>query len=117
MLLYGPAPRHICFFFWGEINKMDELDYSQDVTFGMEAAGMEGGGHRKKKAASKKKKPAAKKTTAATWKRTARKVTIKKARGPDVTKTVYRNSATGELRVRKLVSRSDGSKRVSYVSF
>ena len=105
---------------------MDELDFSQDATFGMEAAGMEagmeGGGHRKKKASSAKKK----KTTAgkkkasssvATWKRTARKVTIKKARGPDVTKTVYRNSATGELRVRKLVSRSDGSKRVSYVSF
>jgi hypothetical protein len=32
-------------------------------------------------------------------------------------KTVYRNSSTGDVRVRKLVSRPDGSKRYAYVKF
>jgi hypothetical protein len=52
------------------------------------------------------------KPNGAKWTRTSRKVDVK-----HVTKTVYRNSKTGELRVRKLVARPDGSRRVSYVKF
>ena len=52
------------------------------------------------------------------WLPTQRKVSVKGARGkPATSKTVFRNSATGEFRVRKMVVRSDGSKRASYVKF
>ena len=58
------------------------------------------------------------KTNNARWLPTQRKVSVKGARGkPAASKTVYRNSATGELRVRKMVARSNGSKRASYVKF
>jgi hypothetical protein len=58
------------------------------------------------------------KNKTARWLPTKRKVSVKGARGkPASSKTVYRNSATGELRVRKMVARSDGSKRASYVKF
>ena len=52
------------------------------------------------------------------WVSTGRKVSIKAGRGkPAALKTVYRNSKTGEQRVRKMVARPDGSKRASYVKF
>jgi hypothetical protein len=34
-----------------------------------------------------------------------------------VKKTVYRNATTGELRVRKMVSKPDGRLRATYVKF
>ena len=54
------------------------------------------------------------------WERTAQKVVIKKTGGGKAgtaKKTVYRNRKTGELRVRKMVARSDGKKRASYFKF
>jgi hypothetical protein len=54
----------------------------------------------------------------AKWVRTARKATINGKRGkPAVKKTVYCNSATGEMRVRKMVPRRDGTVRATYVKF
>jgi hypothetical protein len=66
----------------------------------------------------KGRKRATPKRAAPKWIQTARHVTVKGNRGkPDSTKVVFRNSATGELRVRKMVVRSDGTKRASYVKF
>ena len=65
--------------------------------------------------APKKKKKAAT-PTAATWKATARKVSVKSKDGRMVEKTVYKHSSTGELRVKKLVER-DGVKKTTYVKF
>jgi hypothetical protein len=63
---------------------------------------------------NKKKTPA----KTAKWTRTGRKVTVQGSRGkPSTVKTVYRNTTTGEQRVRKMVARPDGSRRVSYVKF
>ena len=56
-----------------------------------------------------------KKTHTAKWVKTGRKVPVKGGRG--LQRTVYRNATTGELRVRKMVARNDGIKRVSYVKF
>ena len=57
-------------------------------------------------------------TTTPKWIKTARKATVSGGRGkPPVKKTVYRNSKTGEQRVRKMATRPDGSKRVAYVKF
>lgn len=55
----------------------------------------------------------------ATWSRTTRKVKVTQGRGKDaktVEKTVYKNSKTGELRVRKMVTRK-GERKVTYVKF
>jgi hypothetical protein len=61
---------------------------------------------------------AVKKSQKPKWIKTDRKVTVKGGRGkPAAKKTVYRNAANGELRVCKMVARSDGSKRASYVKF
>lgn len=83
-----------------------------------------GGGRVKRvKPATNKKgaKPAKPKnatTAKKTWERTDRKVTVKGGRGkPCSKKTVYRCSKTGELRVRKMVARPDGTKRATYVKF
>ena len=74
-----------------------------------------GGKPRKLSKRGRASKPAA---TKAKWVRTARKATVKGGRGkPATQKTVYRNSTTGELRVRKLVARPDGTRRVSYIKF
>ena len=52
------------------------------------------------------------------WIKTARKATVSGGRGkPAVIKTVYRNSETGEHRVRKMATRRDGTQRVTYVKF
>ena len=52
------------------------------------------------------------------WVKTGRKAMVKGGRGkPPTSKTVYRNSMTGESRVRKMVARPDGTKRATYVSF
>ena len=114
------------------------------MTEGMMA--MEGGAKRKKggrgRSSSKsKKKPVARKSnsrkkvsksgstkssssTKKAWVATKRKVTIKArdkrtGRIVDVKKTVYRNPATGELRVRKMVASSStpGKLRATYVAF
>jgi hypothetical protein len=54
----------------------------------------------------------------AKWVSTGDKASVKAGRGkPASLKTVYRNTASGELRVRKMVARPDGNKRVSYVKF
>ena len=54
----------------------------------------------------------------ARWERTKRTANVKCGRGkPMTTKTVYRNTMTGELRVRKMVASKDGTKRASYVKF
>jgi hypothetical protein len=54
----------------------------------------------------------------AKWVSTGRNVTIKATRTkPSSTKRVFRNSATGELRVRKMAVRPDGSRRATYVRF
>ena len=56
--------------------------------------------------------------TAPSWVRTARKVTINGKRGkPATKKTVYRNNNTGDVRVRKMVPRPDGTMRATYVKF
>ncbi len=68
----------------------------------------------KKKASAPKKKAAT--PAAATWKATARKVSVKSKDGRMVEKTVYKHSSTGELRVKKLVER-DGVKKTTYVKF
>jgi hypothetical protein len=47
-----------------------------------------------------------------TWISTKRTTTVK-----SVKKTVYRNTTTGELRVRKMVSKPDGRLRATYVKF
>jgi hypothetical protein len=66
------------------------------------------GGARKSSSAAK---------SAAKWVRTARKVSVKNGTGKPVTlKTVYRNSKTGDLRVRK-ITRQGGTHRVSYIKF
>lgn len=60
-----------------------------------------------------------KKDLKCTWTRTTRKVQVKSGRGKDATttiKTVYKNSKTGEHRVRKMVTR-DGKKNAIYVKF
>lgn len=54
-----------------------------------------------------------------TWVSTSRKVKVRQGRGKDaktVEKTVYKNSKTSELRVRKMVTRN-GERKVSYVKF
>jgi hypothetical protein len=52
------------------------------------------------------------------WERTPRKVEVSyKGKGKVVTRTIYRNTATGDLRVRKYVTRKDGTRRVTYVKF
>ena len=52
------------------------------------------------------------KNTKPKWINTKRTTTVK-----SVKKTVYRNSVTGELRVRKMVPRSDGRIRATYVKY
>jgi hypothetical protein len=82
--------------------------------------GASGGKQTRSRKSTKPTKPTnGKAAVRAKWVRTARKVTVKGARGkPAAQKTVYRNSATGELRVRKLVARPpDGIRRASYVKF
>jgi hypothetical protein len=59
--------------------------------------------------AKKAKKPASSK-----WVSTGRKATVVTNRKP-TQRTVYRNSSTGELRVRKMVVRPDGTRKVTYV--
>ena len=52
------------------------------------------------------------------WAKTGRKAMVKGGKGkPPTSKTVFRNSSTGELRVRKMVVRQDGTKRATYVKF
>lgn len=75
-----------------------------------------GGRHRQRNAFAANKKKAG----ACKWVSTGKTVTISAPRnkGRAAKKTVYRNTSTGEFRVRKMVaSRSDGTKRVSYVKF
>jgi hypothetical protein len=56
--------------------------------------------------------------TTSKWVSTGDKASVKDGRGkPASLKTVYRNTASGELRVRKMVARPGGNKRVSYVKF
>jgi len=53
------------------------------------------------------------------WQRTTRKVHVTEGRGKKaktVEKTVYKNSKTGELRVRKMVTRN-GERKATYVKF
>lgn len=60
-----------------------------------------------------------KKPAAATWKRTERKVKVTEGRGKSaktVSKTVYKNSKTGEQRVRKMATRK-GVRVATYVKF
>ena len=51
-----------------------------------------------------------------TWTTTGRKVRVK-VRGAFLERSVYKNSATGELRVRKQSTRSDGTRKFTYVKF
>ena len=51
-----------------------------------------------------------------TWTTTGRKVHVKAPLG-SVNRSVYRNSKTGELRVRKRITRPDGTRVFSYVKF
>jgi mannose/fructose-specific phosphotransferase system component IIA len=71
-----------------------------------------GGGIRKPSMKTMKKTHG--KNPACKWIRTTRKVHVKKSSD---TRTVYRNMATGELRIRKMVARPDGTRRVSYIKF
>jgi hypothetical protein len=50
------------------------------------------------------------------WTTTGRKVRVK-VRGAFLERSVYRNSATGEMRVRKQSTRPDGSRKFTYVKF
>lgn len=57
-------------------------------------------------------------TAAAKWTRTGQKVTLTRRGKPACTKTVYKDSKTGELRVRKCVtSAKDGSRKYIYVKW
>jgi hypothetical protein len=51
------------------------------------------------------------------WVSTGRKVTIQKRGSPAAQKTVFRNSVTKELRVRKATLSKDGTRRFAYVKF
>ncbi len=51
------------------------------------------------------------------WVSTRRKVTIQKRGSPAAHKTVFRNSVTKELRVRKATLSKDGTRRFAYVKF
>jgi hypothetical protein len=62
---------------------------------------MKGGSHKK----------ASKRVAKETWVNTHRTVQTKSG----AKKTLYRNSTTGELRVRKMTARRDGTRKVSYV--
>jgi hypothetical protein len=64
------------------------------------------GGAKKQRKSSKR--PATK------WTRTTKKVTVTSRDGKKTQKTLYRNAATGELRVRKMVTRA-GKKVAAYV--
>jgi hypothetical protein len=75
------------------------------ITSNFVAVGGRGGGGSNKRAKGK-------------WTRTTRKARVKIVGSSSfATKTVYRNTATGELRVRKMVARPDGTKRASYAKF
>ena len=81
------------------------LYLSIDDLMNLVAPDGEGGGSRKS-------------STTAKWVCTARKVSVKSGKGKPMThKTVYRNSNTGELRVRKITVHPGGSRRISYVKF
>ncbi len=59
-----------------------------------------------------------KKKGAARWQATARKVKIVAKKGNKATKrTVYKNSVSGELRVRKATVARDGTRKYVYVKF
>ena len=51
------------------------------------------------------------------WVSTGRKVTIQKRGSPAAQKTVFRNSVTKELRVRKATLAKDGTRRFAYVKY
>jgi hypothetical protein len=55
--------------------------------------------------------------TTAKWVSTGRKVTVQKRGSPATHKTVFRNSVTKELRVRKATLSKDGTRRFAYVKF
>ena len=57
------------------------------------------------------------KKTVGKWKSTKRTVTIKKRGYADVTKTIFRNQTTGELRVKKAKSGKDGVRTFVYVNY
>ena len=69
---------------------------------------------RRPKAHKKAKKAKPKKATSkeSKWVRTGRRKMTKQG----VQKTLYRNTATGELRVRKCYVSSDGSRKYKYVA-
>ena len=73
----------------------------------------EGGMPKKRKAVRKKKKRTISK---AKWLATGRKVTIAKRGKPPCKKTLYKNSVTGELRVRKCRTAKDGTRKYVYVT-
>ena len=88
--------------------RVDNYDGTRQSTWRLEPLESTGGAkHIKKNVAAIKIKIKAK------WVRTASKVAVK---GGSL-KTVYRNSNTGEQRVRKMVARPDGTKRATYVKF
>ena len=52
------------------------------------------------------------------WAATTRKVVIRSSRAPPKQRTVYKNSVTGELRIRKATTNAkDGSRKYKYVKF
>ena len=72
-----------------------------------------GGG--KRKSSTKKKKMVVKRAVTR-WTSTGRTTTVHQ-KGVSVSKTVYRSSTTGELRVKKMVARTGGGVRATYVKF
>ena len=84
--------------------RRDEVGEQLDLIRGLLTAVKKGG--RRVKAATIK--AALKAKVKASWQRTSQKVMVTKGRGKSakqVEKTLYRNSATGELRVRRIVER------------
>ena len=70
------------------------------------------GRRRRPKAHKAKKKPKKATSKESKWVRTGRRKMTKQG----VQKTLYRNTATGELRVRKCYVSSDGSRKYKYVA-
>jgi hypothetical protein len=97
------------------------ISWGRPVDSGAYLASRMGGGIKatkavKKAAANKTTKKTTKKAATCKWMLTSRTVTTT-IQKQQKTRAVYRNTATGELRVRKMVTRPDGTKRASYIKF
>ena len=123
ILIKGLVMDKLCEFAVSAIDTIEQELIEKELKPNEQAEGSGGGRVKRVKPATNKKgaKPAKPKnatTAKKTWERTDRKVTVKGGRGkPCSKKTVYRCSKTGELRVRKMVARPDGTKRATYVKF